>query len=599
MRRIILLALLFGFFQLANAADTTCLTIKGSAKNLLYTQVLLASFGDYNADTTQPEIVSEAWTCDGMGFPICNFRTLLKYDVSSIPAGVYITSAKLYLYAKSNALNGDHVNPMYGSSNTSLLQKVTAPWSAAGVGWLNQPAATTGSQKTLAQSTSSHQNYVVNITDFVQGWVNNPATNYGMLLRQQTEVAYNSMIFNSGQAADSLQPTLVICYTTTPPPPPTDTCVTIYGSKANGKYAQYSIGSYADYGADSSQTEIVSEAWTCNSQGFPTCNFRALIKYDVSQLPSNTTITSAKLYLYAKTNAVNGNYGNPTFGTDNTSFLQKISAPWSSATVGWANPPAVDTLTQKTLPQSSSQQQNYIVTVTDFVQDWVKNPSKNYGMQLRLKKESYYNSMIFNSGMAATNLQPKLVICYKKQTLALSVKDLFSVVEGSNVKLSWQLIDGTALASINVQRSNDGVQFNKIGEVKPITNVSASYSYIDNTPDKVTKNYYRLQFVNKDGSNSYSNIVSAKLTAGGIDELQILPNPVKSALQVLIRSAKAGKADVLIFDSYGHQAGKYAYTVPEGSSRLTINNTSNLASGFYIVQIITNGQTVTRRFVKQ
>jgi len=489
---------------------TNSLIIQGNRTNGKFRQLWLDSNGPYQSDTSQPEMGAAAWTCSAGGFPTCNFRSAFQYDVSSIPANAVITDAKLYLYAKTNNINGNYGNPTYGSSNTSLLQKITANWTTAGTGWANQPPATTTSQKTLAQSTSTTQNYTIDVTDFVQSWVNKPDSNFGMLLRLQAENYYNSMIFNSGQATDStLRPRLEICYTlTTPPdtckadfidstllgvsanrmfiatpthnnskkpvqvcwifgdgkdsctsytntsnyyyvthnyttagtytvcvkityeggcvsekcktitvtiPPVTPVCnnsLVIKGNPFNGKFQQALMGTTNKIASDTSQPEIVAGAWTCVSGGFPTCDFRSVFRYDVSAIPANAVISGAKLYLYAKTNNINGNYGNPTFGTNNTALLQKITTGWNLSTVAWNTQPAVATATQKTLPQSTSTTQNYTVDVTDFVQSWVNKPDSNFGVLLRLQTESYYNSMVFNSGQAVDSLQPRLEICY-------------------------------------------------------------------------------------------------------------------------------------------------------------------------------------------
>jgi hypothetical protein len=103
-------------------------------------------------------------------------------------------------------------NPTFGDNNTGLLQQVTAPWKMYGTGWRNQPPVTTKRQKVLPQSTFHAQNYVLDVTDFVQTWVNAPGQNYGMVIRMQTEQYYNSMVFNSGQAPRALQPRLEITY---------------------------------------------------------------------------------------------------------------------------------------------------------------------------------------------------------------------------------------------------------------------------------------------------------------------------------------------------------------------------------------------------
>jgi hypothetical protein len=507
MKKVYSLFLLVILFSEGKAQTNTCITIRGNRTDGKFKQLWLHNNASYEADTTQPEIGVAAWTCNAQGYPICNFRSAFRYDVSSVPANAVITNAKLYLYAKTTNINGNYGNPTFGTNNTALLQRVTAFWNLAGTGWANQPPATTVNQKTLPQSTGSAQNYVIDVTDFVQYWVNKPDSNYGMLMRLQTESYYNSLIFHSGQGPDSLKPRLEICYSIVkpdscdanfkdsastanapnrlfialpthnnnkkpvqicwkfgdgkdtcinyssnqnnysvthqyassalfnacvkivyeggcvaeacrsvqvivPPAPVCSTSLVIRGDRISGKYKQLWIDSKYNYAADSSQPEMGAAAWTCNAQGVPICNFRSAFRYDVSSLPANAVVTSAKLYLYAKTTAINGNYGNPTFGTNNAAFLQRITTAWHLAGTGWANQPPATTASQKTLPQSTSNAQNYTVDVTDFVQYWVNKPDSNYGMLMRLQTESYYNSLIFHSGQGPDSLKPRLEICY-------------------------------------------------------------------------------------------------------------------------------------------------------------------------------------------
>ncbi|MBS1564572.1 MAG: DNRLRE domain-containing protein, partial [Bacteroidetes bacterium] len=60
--------------------------------------------------------------------------------------------------------------------------------------------------------------YVVDVTDFVQSWVTNPSSNYGMRVQMDPEESDSYMFFYSGQAPDSLKPRLEICYDTTNTP---------------------------------------------------------------------------------------------------------------------------------------------------------------------------------------------------------------------------------------------------------------------------------------------------------------------------------------------------------------------------------------------
>lgn len=572
----------------------TCITIKGDPNSGLYAQLLLDSKYGYAADYAQTEIVSAAWTCSASGFPTCNFRGLFKYDVSAVPSNAIVTSAKLYLYAKTNNINGLSGSPTYGSANTSLLQKVTQLWSVTGTGWLNQPAATSTNQKTLAQSTSNAQNYTVDVTDFVQGWVSDAATNYGMLLRLASEQYYNSMIFNSGQAADELKPRLEICYTLA------DTCIAIKGNPNGGLFSQVLLDSKYDYSADYAQTEIVSAAWTCNAAGFPNCNFRGLFKYDLSSVPSNSAVQSAKLYLYAKTNNINGLSGSPTYGTANTSVLQKVTDPWVAESTGWLNQPASTSANEKTLAQSTSNVQDYVVDITDFVQDWINSPETNYGMMLKLVTEQYYNSMIFNSGLAADELKPRLEICYNKGVLPVLLKNFRGSLLNNAVNLSWSVLDGTQVSSIIIERSFNGNSYTTIGNItSKNTSTEFTYTFTDNSlPSSATKIFYRLKLVEKNGQHQYSGIVAFSLTNSNNTGLHIMPNPAKDKIQLSFEADSSASADIAIVNAQGQNVRLFKYQVEKGNNNIPLNHLGNLSSGLYIVRVNLNGQLLLSKFIK-
>jgi hypothetical protein len=575
--------------------SNNCIIIKPDAAKGNFKQLHLDSNYGYSCDTAQPEIAAAAWTCNSIGFPTCNFRAVFRYDVSEVPANAVVTSAKLYLYAKTDNINGQSGNPTYGSANTSLLQKITQSWQLAGTGWANQPASTTTGQKTLAQSTSNAQDYVVDITDFVQEWVSDASKNYGMLLRLASEQYYNSMIFNSGKADDALKPKLEICYELA------DTCIAIKGDTNSGLFSQVLLDSKYDYSADTSQPEIVSAAWTCNAAGFPTCNIRGLFKYNLSAVPTNAVVQNAKLYLYAKTNNINGLSGSPTYGTANTSVLQKVTDAWQSAGTGWLNQPASTSINEKTLEQSTGNAQNYVVDVTDFVQDWVSHPETNYGMLLKLVTEQYYNSMIFHSGQAPDSLKPRLEICYNKGVLPVLFNNFRGTLLNNSVKLSWSVLDGTQISSTNIERSFNGTAYTTIGSVVG-KNISTefTYDYTDNSlPTSATKVFYRLKFLEKNGQHPYSGTIVFSLIKNNNSGLRVMPNPVNDKIQLSFEVNSTGNADITIVNSQGQNMQVFKYPVEKGNNNIPLNNLGNLSAGLYIIRVNINGQMLLAKIIKE
>jgi hypothetical protein len=135
----------------------------------------------------------------------------LPCDLSS----AIVQSAHLSLfYAVQNGFGND-THSSLTSSNESVVQRVTSPWTENTVTWSNQPSTTTMDEVILAQSLSPTQDYPnLDVTAMVQQMLSNPALNEGFMLRLTTETAYAQMFFASGDNPDSAKhPTLQVCYT--------------------------------------------------------------------------------------------------------------------------------------------------------------------------------------------------------------------------------------------------------------------------------------------------------------------------------------------------------------------------------------------------
>ena len=155
--------------------------------------------------------------------------------------------------------------------------------------------------------------------------------------------------------------------------------------------------------------ELPPSYWTNGGSSVET---RALLKFDLSNIPSGATIVSAKLSLYAVPNPVNGDGVHAHSGSNNAVDIRRIATNWSTSNLSWANQPATSQANQVELPSTSNSSQDYInLNVTDLIQDMVSNG--NYGMMLQLKDLTLYNIQNFASSKHAdASKHPKLVVEY-------------------------------------------------------------------------------------------------------------------------------------------------------------------------------------------
>lgn len=146
-------------------------------------------------------------------------RTFLYFDLSQIPFGATINSAKLYLYSdptvtSPSAGNG---NSSLSGSNAIYLEKITSEWHPSTVTWNNQPTTTTSGRAWKGASTSTIENIQVSLTSIIQGWVNDPLSNYGLRMALENELHYRARHYASTNHTNAaIRPKLVITYTDNP-----------------------------------------------------------------------------------------------------------------------------------------------------------------------------------------------------------------------------------------------------------------------------------------------------------------------------------------------------------------------------------------------
>ena len=161
-----------------------------------------------------------------------------------------------------------------------------------------------------------------------------------------------------------------------------------------------------NYGA---YPEFSAVAWT---NGGSLSDHRALLMFDLSEIPVTATVTSALLTLYFDPASSNGEHSN--LSGPNTALLQRITSPWAENTVTWDNQPNSTSVGELVLPTTTTATEDRPdMDVTTAVQNMVSDPANNFGWLFKLQTESYYRRMIFSSSdHPERERHPKLVVNY-------------------------------------------------------------------------------------------------------------------------------------------------------------------------------------------
>ena len=161
-----------------------------------------------------------------------------------------------------------------------------------------------------------------------------------------------------------------------------------------------------------------------------------------------------------------------------------------------------------------------------------------------------------------------------------------ATLSDKNIQLEWQTASEVNNEKFEVETSQNGREFKKIGEVegKGTTVEQQDYLFEINNP-KNGISYYRLKQIDFDGQFEYSKVISVNFKGENGEIGEFYPNPSKSGLVNLDYSSKTDEEiTVSVFDITGKLVVMEIQEISNGNNNLSFNF-SDLNTGIYIVKI--------------
>ncbi len=157
--------------------------------------------------------------------------------------------------------------------------------------------------------------------------------------------------------------------------------------------------------------------------------------------------------------------------------------------------------------------------------------------------------------------------------LPIELSSFAAYAKRSTVNLDWTTTLEINNQGFEIQRSKDGLVWEKLGFISGAGNSNKiqHYQFIDRFPSKV--NYYRLKQLDFDGKSDFSQIVSAFFAKANVS---IYPNPARDVLYV--NSSDDGQLVYRIFDLTGKR-------IDYGATNDGIIRISDLSKGLYILNL--------------
>jgi Secretion system C-terminal sorting domain len=175
--------------------------------------------------------------------------------------------------------------------------------------------------------------------------------------------------------------------------------------------------------------------------------------------------------------------------------------------------------------------------------------------------------------------------------LPLKIQSFTALPKGNQVSLQWMVSEEINVASYEVLFSIDGRTFTTtIATVVANTNNNnTTYDVIHTTPTTGI-NYYKIKSIQKDGSINYSNI--RKVTFGKGNTINVYPNPAMDVVNITITGNMVNKEATITILSMDGKVMSQQKIANIGQTEAI--DVSKLASGSYIVRIVTNSEVINK-----
>lgn len=151
--------------------------------------------------------------------------------------------------------------------------------------------------------------------------------------------------------------------------------------------------------------------------------------------------------------------------------------------------------------------------------------------------------------------------------------------------LYWETATEKDINYYSVERSNDGVEFNEIGQVAA-NNLPSKYHFEDRNTIPGMIHYYRVIVKELDGTQSSTQIIAL---SSGNDEMltvsELFPNPAAKSFMIGLDSKQKGQATINVYDVFGKVLSSSEYDVNGGVNQYTIS-VEDFAAGVYYVEVL-------------
>ncbi len=194
----------------------------------------------------------------------------------------------------------------------------------------------------------------------------------------------------------------------------------------------------------------------------------------------------------------------------------------------------------------------------------------------------YFKKFYFNTGLLP----------------APTVKSFSGVSANNLVQLSWELVGGSKVKTVIVEKSSDARNFSSLETIN-VSYSEMAQKYHSEDPSANATIYYRLRLTDIEGKSSYSNVLVMKTMTSGNAGFKVYPNIVQSATTINMVSASRQEGSLTIVDISGRTIKQSRIQLNAGTNNMQVNDLERLSQGQYVMVLDLPGNRYTQPFIKR
>ncbi len=175
--------------------------------------------------------------------------------------------------------------------------------------------------------------------------------------------------------------------------------------------------------------------------------------------------------------------------------------------------------------------------------------------------------------------------------LPITIIDFTAQKNNESVLLKWYATFETNFKLFEIERSVNGTDFYKAGEV--IGRNLANYTFTDNNLPDGNVIYYRLKMIDIDGRYTYSKTVLVH-NNNNFSNALVYPNPTKGGLTIKLQKGLSQSSQLQVDDITGRVVCQL--TLAKGQNNIDLD-VSKLPVGNYLIKIVNSNELINQSFV--